>query len=65
MLTFKRNELSIELVIQLSVHLIMVCLSQTDYPLESGLQGIFQVSLIGKLLKDPNPDPGIKSVEFE
>ena len=43
MLTFKRNELSIELVIQLSVHLIMVCLSQTDYPLESGLQGIFQV----------------------
>ena len=43
MLTFKRNELSIELVIQLSVHLIMVCLSQTDFPLESGLQGIFQV----------------------
>ena len=70
MLTFKRNELSIELVIQLSVHLIMVCLSQTDYPLESGLQGIFQVrlcnrSLIGKILEDPNPDPGIKSVDFE
>ena len=43
MLTFKRNELSIELVIQSSVHLIMVCLSQTDFPLESGLQGIFQV----------------------
>ena len=43
LLIFKRNELSMELVIQLSVHLIMVLLSLTDYPLESGLQTLFQV----------------------
>ena len=42
LLTFKRNELSIELVIQLSIHLTMVLLSQSDYPMESGLQAIFK-----------------------
>ena len=44
LLSFKRMELGIELVIQLSVHLIMVCLSQTDYPIESSLQAIFKSS---------------------
>ena len=44
LLTFKRHELSIELVIQLSIHLIMLLLSQTIYPLESGLQSVFQES---------------------
>jgi len=34
--------LSIELVIQLSVHVAMVLLSQTDFPVESGLQSIFK-----------------------
>ena len=33
LLTFKRNELSIELVTQLSIHLTMVLLSQTKYPI--------------------------------
>ena len=42
LLTFKRYELSIELVIQLSIHLIMVLLSQTKFPIESSLQAIFQ-----------------------
>ena len=42
MLAFKRNELSLELVIQLSVHVSMVLLSQTDFPLQSGLQSIFE-----------------------
>ena len=42
LLTFKRNELSIELVIQLSVHVAMVLLSQTEFPVESGLQSIFK-----------------------
>ena len=42
MLIFKRNELSLELVIQLSVHVLMVLLSQTDFPLQSGLQSIFE-----------------------
>ena len=41
-LTFKRNELSLEIVIQLSVHTTMVLLSRTLIPLESGLQSIFQ-----------------------
>ena len=41
MLTFKRNELSMELVIQLTIHVIMVLLSQTNYPLKSGLETIF------------------------
>ena len=41
MLTFKRNELSMELVIQLTIHMIMVLLSQTIYPLESSLEAIF------------------------
>ena len=44
LLTFKRNELSMELVIQLSIHLTMVLLSQTEYPVENGLQAIFQSS---------------------
>ena len=43
-LTIKRNELSLELIVQLSIHLTMVLLSQTDYSLESGLQSIFQES---------------------
>ena len=42
MLTFKTNELNIELVIQVSVHLAMILLSQTDYPLENGLQAVFK-----------------------
>ena len=42
LLTFKRNELSIELVTQLSIHVAMVLLSQTKYPVESGLQAIFK-----------------------
>ena len=42
MLTLKRNELSLELVIQLSVHLTMVLLNDTQYPIESGLQAVFQ-----------------------
>ena len=41
-LSVKRIELSLELVIQLSIHLTMVLLSQTAYPVESGLQTIFQ-----------------------
>ena len=42
LLTAKRNELSIELVIQLSVHLMMVLLSLSSFPVESGLQSLFQ-----------------------
>ena len=42
--TLKRNELSLELIIQLSVHLMMVLLSDTLYPLETGLQAVFQDS---------------------
>ena len=42
LLIYKRNERSIELVIQLSVHLTMVFLSLTRFPVESGLQSIFQ-----------------------
>ena len=41
MLTHKRNELCLELVVQLSVHLTMVLLSQTKYPIETGLQALF------------------------
>ena len=44
MLTLKRNELSLELVIQLSIHLMMVLLSQTVYPIKSGLQAVFQAN---------------------
>ena len=62
MLTFKRQELSIELVIQLSVHLAMVLLSQSDFPVESGLQSIFKsnkkdggsAANIGKAEEDSN-----------
>ena len=42
LLIYKRNELSIEIVIQSSVHLTMVFLSLTRFPVESGLQSIFQ-----------------------
>jgi hypothetical protein len=42
LLTFKTNELNVELVIQVSVHLAMILLSQTDYPLENGLQAVFK-----------------------
>merc|ERR1712051_258059 len=41
-LIFKQNELSLELIVQMSVHLTMLLLSQTKYPRESGLQSIFQ-----------------------
>ena len=44
LLIFKRNELSLELIVQMSIHLMMLLLSQTEYPLESGLQTIFQES---------------------
>ena len=62
MLTFKRQELSIELVIQLSVHLAMVLLSQSNFPVESGLQSIFKsnekdggsTAKIGKANEDSN-----------
>ena len=42
LLTGKRNELSLELIFQLSIHLSMVFLSRTKYPVENGLQTIFQ-----------------------
>ena len=42
LLSFKRNELSIELVTQLSVHVTMILLSKTKYPVKAGLQSIFQ-----------------------
>ena len=42
LLTYKRNELSVEIVIQLSIHLLMVFLSLSNFPVESGLQSIFQ-----------------------
>ena len=42
LMTFKINELNVELVIQVSVHLAMILLSQTDYPLENGLQAVFK-----------------------
>lgn len=41
LLTFRRNERSMELVIQQTITLIMVLLSETQYPIESGLQSIF------------------------
>ena len=47
MLTFKRNEVSMELVVQLSIHLTMILLSLTDFPIESGLQTIFKDSSTG------------------
>ena len=42
LLTYQRNELSIEIVVQLCVHLMMVFLSLSNFPVESGLQSIFQ-----------------------
>ena len=41
LLVFKRNEL-LELVVQLSVHLTMLLLSYTEFPVESGLQSFFK-----------------------
>ena len=45
LLTFRRNELSLELVAQLTIHLAMVLLNQTKYPVESGLETIFKSSI--------------------
>ena len=46
LLTFRRNELGIEIIIQLSIHLAMVLLSQTSYPaienLSPGFVSLFQ-----------------------
>ena len=56
-LSVKRIELSLELVIQLSIHLTMVLLSQTAYPVESGLQSVFQ--------KKNNTDTDITSLFFQ
>jgi hypothetical protein len=42
LLVFKRNELSLELVVQLTVHLTMLLLSYTQFPVESGLQSFFK-----------------------
>ena len=42
LLTYKKNELSLELIPQLSINLTMLLLSITKYPVESGLQSIFQ-----------------------
>ena len=43
-LIYKRNELFIEIMIQLPVHIGMLLLSTTDYPLENGLQAVFKKS---------------------
>ena len=42
LLPYKKNELSLELIPQLSINLTMLLLSITNYPVESGLQSIFQ-----------------------
>ena len=44
LLIFKRNELFMEIMIQLPIHILMLMLSETDYPLESGLQAVFKQS---------------------
>ena len=44
LLIFKRFEMSLELVVQMSIHLMMVLLGITVYPTESGLQSVFQES---------------------
>ena len=44
LLTYKKNELILELVPQLSISLTMLLLSITKYPVLSGLQAIFQDS---------------------
>ena len=43
-LIFKRNELFIEIMIQLPIHLCMLLLSITEFPTESGLQATFKQS---------------------
>ena len=42
LLTYKRNEVCIEIVIQLSINFIMILLSQSYFPIETGLQAVFQ-----------------------
>ena len=42
LLTYKRNEVCIEIVIQLSINFIMILLSQSYFPIETGLQALFQ-----------------------
>merc|ERR1719264_375771 len=41
-LIFKRNEAALELVVQQSIQLTMLLLSKTNYPVATGLQGIFK-----------------------
>ena len=43
-LVFKRNELFIELMIQLPIHLSMVLLSLTERPIQVGFQAVFKQS---------------------
>ena len=43
-LVFKRNELFIELMIQLPIHLSMVLLSLTERPIQEGFQAVFKQS---------------------
>ena len=40
-LIFKKNEASLEIVIQASIQILMLLLSRTQYPVASGLQSIF------------------------
>ena len=40
-LIFKKNEASLEIVIQASIQILMLLLSRTRYPVASGLQSIF------------------------
>ena len=40
-LIFKKNEASLEIVIQTSIQILMLLLSRTQYPVASGLQSIF------------------------
>ena len=42
LLTFKRFELSLELIAQLSIHMTILLLEETKYPIEDGLQGFQQ-----------------------
>ena len=41
LLIFKRNEMSMELVVQQTIQLTMLILSTTQYPVATGLQGMF------------------------
>ena len=42
LLIFKRFELSLELIVQLSIHMTILLLEETKYPIESGLEGFQQ-----------------------